>query len=86
MKIPRDFNLPDEHYVISESDIVEILIAYNNQDYDWILYFFESLVPVQNIKSHFNTEKQTYTFDEVIFIFRLLISLLIFDNSAELDG
>ncbi len=66
MKIPKGFNLPDEKYIISESDIVEILIAYNNQDYEWILYFFESLVPVQNIKKHFNTEEQTYTFDEVI--------------------
>ena len=66
MKIPKGFSLPEEHYVISETDIVEILIAYNNQDYDWILYFFESLVPVQNIKNHFNTEEQTYTFDEVI--------------------
>lgn len=66
MKIPKGFNLPNEKYIISESDIVEILIAYNNQDYEWILYFFESLVPIQNIKKHFNTEEQTYTFDEVI--------------------
>ena len=66
MKIPKDFKLPEEHYVISETDIVEILIAYNNQDNDWILYFFESLVPIQNIKNHFNTKDQTYTFDEVI--------------------
>ena len=53
-------------FVITEGDITDILIAYNNQDYEWILYFFESLVPVQNIKKHFNTEEQTYTFDEVI--------------------
>jgi len=66
VKIPKGFNLPNEKYIISESDIVEILIAYNNQDYEWILYFFESLVPIQNIKKHFNTEEQTYTFDEVI--------------------
>lgn len=66
MKIPKGFNLPDEKYIISESDIIDILIAYNNQDYDWILYFFESLVPVQNIKKHFNTEEQTYTFNEVL--------------------
>ena len=66
MKIPKGFNLPDEQYIINESDIVDILIAYNNQDYEWIIYFFESLIPVQNIKNHFNTEEQTYTFDEVI--------------------
>ena len=28
MKIPKGFSLPEEHYVISETDIVEILIAY----------------------------------------------------------
>ena len=66
MKIPKGFNLSDEKYIISENDIIDILIAYNNQDYEWIIYFFESLVPVQNIKNHFNTEEQTYTFDEVI--------------------
>ena len=66
MKLPRKFELPEEHYVISESDIVDILIAYNNQDYDWILYFFEKLVPVQDIKKHINIKKQTYTFDEVL--------------------
>ena len=29
---------------------------------------------------------KSYKFDKVIFIFRLLKSLLIFDNSADLDG
>ena len=65
MKIPKGFNLPDEQYIISESDIVDILIAYNNQDYDWILYFFEKLVPIQNIKNHIKVDP-TYTFNEVI--------------------
>ena len=65
MKIPKGFNLPNEQYVISESDIVDILIAYNNQDYDWILYFFESLVPVQDIERSIQPEP-TYTFNEVI--------------------
>ncbi len=66
MKIPKGFNLPDEQYIISESDIVDILIAYNNQDYDWILYFFEKLVPIQNVKNHINIKQETYTFNEVI--------------------
>ena len=65
MKIPKGFSLPEEHYVISETDIVEILIAYNNQDYEWIIYFFESLVPVQDIKRKIQHEP-TYTFNEVI--------------------
>jgi hypothetical protein len=58
MKIPKGFNLPDEQYIINESDIVDILIAYNNQDYEWILYFFESLVPVQ--------DSIGYTFEEIL--------------------
>ena len=65
MKIPKGFNLPDEQYIINESDIVDILIAYNNQDYEWIIYFFESLVPVQDIKRNIQHEP-TYTFNEVI--------------------
>jgi hypothetical protein len=65
MKKPRQFELPDEQYLISESDIMDILIAYNNQDYEWIIYFFESLVPVQSLKKYIKIEP-TYTFDEVI--------------------
>ena len=65
MKIPKGFNLPDEQYIINESDIVDILIAYNNQEYEWIIYFFESLVQVQDIKRKIQHEP-TYTFNEVI--------------------
>ena len=65
MKLPKGFNLPEELYIITENDIVDILIAYNNQDYEWILYFFEKLVPVQDIKRNIQHEP-TYTFDEVI--------------------
>ena len=66
MKIPRDFKLPNERYMITENDIVDIIIAFNNQDYDWILYFFEKLVPIQNVKNHINIKQETYTFNEVI--------------------
>ena len=67
MKIPKGFTLPEEHYVISESDVVGILIAYNNQDYEFIITFFETLVPIQNqnIKRNIQYEP-TYSFDEVI--------------------
>ena len=58
MKKPRQFELPDAQYLISESDIMDILIAYNNQDYEWILYFFETLVPVQDTVG--------YTFEEIL--------------------
>jgi len=63
--MPKDFKLPEDRYIIHESDIMDILIAYNNQDYEWILYFFESLVPVQNIKKNIQPEPM-YTFNEVI--------------------
>ena len=53
--------LPNNQYVISERDICDILIAYNNQDYDWILDFFETLNPIDN----FDNQK-TYTFEQVI--------------------
>ena len=61
MKIPKGFNLPDEKYIISESDIVEILIAYNNQDYEWIIDFFETLEPVTSID-----ELQSYTLEQLL--------------------
>ena len=53
--------LPNNQYVISERDICDILIAYNNQDYDWILDFFETLNPIDNIDN-----QKIYTFEQVI--------------------
>ena len=53
--------LPNNKYVISERDICNIIIAFNNQDYDWILYFFETLNPIDNIDN-----QRTYTFEQVI--------------------
>ena len=61
MKIPRDFKLPNERYTITENDIVDIIIAFNNQDYDWILDFFETLHPIDNID-----DQQTYTYEQII--------------------
>ena len=53
--------LPNNQYVISERDICDIIIAFNNQDFDWILDFFETLNPIDN----FDNQK-TYTFEQVI--------------------
>ena len=50
--------LPNNKYVISERDICNIIIAFNNQDYDWILYFFETLNPIDNIDN-----QKIYTFE-----------------------
>ena len=52
---------PNNKYVITERDICDIIIAFNNQDYDWILYFFESLNPID----YFDNQN-TYTFEQVI--------------------
>ncbi|MBT4207589.1 hypothetical protein HOE22_04510 [Candidatus Woesearchaeota archaeon] len=53
--------LPNNKYVITERDICDILIAYNNQDYDWILDFFETLHPIEHMD-----ELETYTFEQII--------------------
>ena len=53
--------LPNNQYVISERDICDIIIAFNNQDYDWILDFFETLNPIDNIDN-----QKIYTFEQVI--------------------
>ena len=53
--------LPNNQYVISERDICDIIIAFNNQDYDWILYFFETLNPIDNIDN-----QRSYTFEQII--------------------
>ena len=53
--------LPNNQYVISERDICDIIIAFNNQDYDWILDFFETLHPIDNID-----DQQTYTYEQII--------------------
>ena len=53
--------LPNNQYVISERDICDIIIAFNNQDYDWILYFFETLNPIDNIDN-----QKSYTFEQII--------------------
>ena len=52
---------PEYKYVITERDVMDILIAFNNQDYDWILDFFETLHPIDNID-----DQQTYTYEQII--------------------
>ena len=53
--------LPNNQYVISERDICDIIIAFNNQDYDWILYFFETLNPIDN-----TDDQKSYTFEKIL--------------------
>ena len=54
-------NLPNNKYIIYEKDILDILIAFNSGNYEWVLDFFESLNPIDN----FDNQK-TYTFEQVI--------------------
>jgi hypothetical protein len=53
--------LPNNKYIIYERDILDILIAFNSGNYEWVLDFFESLTPIDN----FDNQK-TYTFEQVI--------------------
>ena len=53
--------LPNNKYIIYEKDILDILIAFNSGNYEWVLDFFESLNPIDN----FDNQK-TYTFEQVL--------------------
>jgi|TARA_R110000823_G_scaffold207143_1_gene337819 hypothetical protein len=54
-------NLPNSKYIVYEQDILDILIAFNNQDYEWILDFFESLRPIEHMD-----ELETYTIEQLV--------------------
>jgi len=54
-------NLPNSKYIVYEQDILDILIAFNNQDYEWILDFFESLRPIEHMD-----ELETYTIEQLM--------------------
>ena len=54
-------NLPNSKYIVYEQDILDILIAFNNQDYEWILDFFESLRPIEHMD-----ELDTYTIEQLM--------------------
>jgi hypothetical protein len=54
-------HLPNNKYIIYEKDILDILIAFNSGNYEWVLDFFESLNPIDNFDN-----QTTYTFEQVI--------------------
>ena len=54
-------DLPNNKYIIYEKDILDILIAFNNGDYEWVLDFFESLKPVEHME-----ELDSYTLEQLI--------------------
>ena len=54
-------NLPNHKYVIYERDIVDILIEFNDGNYEWILDFFETLTPVDGTDN-----SKTYSFEQLL--------------------
>ena len=50
---PRNF-----HYIITEEDILEILIAMDNNDWDYVMDFFEDLEPLDTPRSDILTLEQ----------------------------
>ena len=54
-------NLPNHKYVIYERDIVDILIAFNDGNYEWNLDFFETLTPVDGTDN-----SKTYSFEQLL--------------------
>ena len=54
-------NLPNHKYVIYERDIVDILIAFNDGNYEWILDFFETLTQVDGTDN-----SKTYSFEQLL--------------------
>jgi len=54
-------NFPNSKYVIYEQDILDILIAFNDGNYEWILDFFESLNPFDS-----SEDLESYSFEQLI--------------------
>ena len=54
-------NLANHKYVIYERYIVDILIAFNDGNYEWILDFFETLTPVDGTDN-----SKTYSFEQLL--------------------
>ena len=52
-------------YVLTDDDIDRIIVAFNNDDYEWILYFFENLRKLKLKKQDVNLD-ETYTFEEIL--------------------
>ena len=61
MKIFDNSKFPNSKYVIYEQDILDILIAFNDGNYEWILDFFEALKPFEHME-----ELDSYTLEQLI--------------------
>lgn len=57
MKKPR--KIPEFRYEITERDIIEILTALSNDDIEFVIDFFEDLIPLEE-------NNETYSLEQVL--------------------
>ena len=57
----RKKRYPNFKYVITDEDILSILNAINNDDYDYVIDFFEDLPPVNR-----EDLQNTYSFEQIL--------------------
>ena len=57
MKKPR--RIPEFRYEITERDIIEILTALSNDDIEFVIDFFEDLIPLEE-------NNETYSLEQVL--------------------
>ena len=57
MKKPR--KIPEFRYEITERDIIEILTALSNDDIEFVIDFFEDLIPLDE-------NNETYSLEQVL--------------------
>jgi len=55
VKKPR--RLPEYKYIITERDIIELLTALSNDDVDFVIDFFEDLIPVDENSDTYSLEQ-----------------------------
>ncbi len=57
MKKPR--RIPEFRYEITERDVIELLTALSNDDVEFVIDFFEDLIPIEE-------NSETYSFEQIL--------------------
>ena len=57
MKKPR--RKPEFRYEITERDVIELLTALSNDDVEFVIDFFEDLIPIEE-------NSETYSFEQIL--------------------
>ncbi len=57
MKKPR--GIPEFRYEITERDVIELLTALSNDDVEFVIDFFEDLIPIEE-------NSETYSFEQIL--------------------